>query len=49
MLTPAEYDTLRAEWREMGRAVVDAMRDRRYRRVEVVPFDVVVGRVAAGV
>lgn len=49
VLTPAEYDTLRAEWREMGRAVVDAMRDRRYRRVEVVPFDVVVGRVAAGV
>ena len=49
VLTPPEYDTLRAEWREMGRAVVDAMQDGRYRRVEVVPFDVVVGRVAAGV
>lgn len=49
VLTPAEYDTLRAEWREMGRAVVDAMQDGRYRRVEVVPFDVVVGHVPTDV
>ena len=47
-LTTAEYDELRAAWREMGRSVVDAMREGTYRRVEVVPFDVVVGRVAAG-
>jgi len=46
VLTADEYDALRAEWREMGREVVDAMREGTYRRVEVVPFDVVVGRVA---
>jgi len=44
-LADDEYDALRREWREMGRAVVEAMRDREYRRVEVVPFEVVVGRV----
>jgi len=40
------YDDLRAAWRELGREVVDAMRAGTYRRTEVVPFDVVVGRVA---
>jgi SAM-dependent methyltransferase len=45
-LSAAEYDTLRREWREMGREVVEAMREERYRRAEVVPFDVVVGRVS---
>ena len=40
-----EYDTLRREWREMGREVVDQMREGTYRRAEVVPFDVCVGRV----
>jgi len=40
-----EYDDLRAAWREMGREVVDAMQDETYRRTEVVPFDVTVGRV----
>jgi SAM-dependent methyltransferase len=44
-LSPAEYDALRREWREMGRAVVEQMQDRAYRRVEVVPFEVTVGRV----
>jgi SAM-dependent methyltransferase len=39
------YDELRREWREMGREVVDQMRAGEYRRAEVVPFDVVVGRV----
>ncbi|WP_256403147.1 class I SAM-dependent methyltransferase [Halorubrum salinum] len=39
------YDDLRGRWREMGRAVVDAMRAREYERVERVPFDVTVGRV----
>jgi len=48
VLTADEYDALRAEWREMGRAVVDGMRAGTYRRVEVVPFDVVVGRVPDG-
>lgn len=47
-LATAEYDELRAAWREMGRSVVEAMREGTYRRVEVVPFDVVVGRVADG-
>ncbi|MFB6173747.1 MAG: class I SAM-dependent methyltransferase [Halobacteriales archaeon] len=40
-----DYDDLRAAWREMGRAVVAAMRAGTYRRVEAVPFDVTVGRV----
>ena len=39
------YDDLRAEWREMGREVVDAMAEEAYRRREVVPFEVTVGRV----
>lgn len=39
------YDGLRREWREMGRDVVRAMQAGDYRRVELVPFDVVVGRV----
>lgn len=42
------YDELRTEWREMGREIVRQMREEAYRRVEVVPFDVTVGRVAAG-
>ena len=44
-LSDDEYDALRRDWREMGRSVVEQMRERRYRRVEVVPFDVTVGRV----
>ena len=40
-----EYDDLRAAWRAMGRDVVDAMQAGTYRRAEVVPFDVTVGRV----
>ncbi|MFA1610348.1 class I SAM-dependent methyltransferase [Halobellus rubicundus] len=47
-LSADEYDALRREWREMGRAVVEAMQDGTYRRAEVVPFDVVVGRVRSG-
>ena len=45
VLSDAEYDDLRREWRAMGRAVADQIADRAYRRVEVVPFDVCVGRV----
>ncbi|MFB6123819.1 MAG: class I SAM-dependent methyltransferase [Haloferacaceae archaeon] len=44
-LSDAEYDAIRGEWREMGREVVDQMQDGDYRRVEVVPVDVTVGRV----
>ncbi len=44
-LTTEEYDRLRTEWREMGRAVVDQMRTDEYRRAEVVPFYVTTGRV----
>jgi hypothetical protein len=40
-----EYDDVRREWQSMGRTVAAQMRDREYRRAEVVPFDVVVGRV----
>lgn len=39
------YDDLRTRWREMGREVVQAMRDGSYERIELVPFDVTVGRV----
>jgi SAM-dependent methyltransferase len=44
-LSDAEYDALRREWRSMGRDVVDQMRRGEYRRAEVVPFYVTVGRV----
>jgi SAM-dependent methyltransferase len=44
-LSDAEYDAVRSEWRQMGREVVEQMQDGDYRRVEVVPFDVTVGRV----
>lgn len=44
-MAPAAYERLRADWREMGRAVVDRMRAGEYRRREVVPFHVTVGRV----
>jgi SAM-dependent methyltransferase len=40
-----EYDDLRAAWREMGHEVVSTMRAGTYRRAEVVPFDITVGRV----
>ncbi|MFB6282240.1 MAG: methyltransferase domain-containing protein [Haloferacaceae archaeon] len=45
VLDDAAYDALRADWRAVGRAAVDGMRAGEYRRVEVVPFDVTVGRV----
>jgi ubiquinone/menaquinone biosynthesis C-methylase UbiE len=41
----ANYDELRAAWREMGREVVAEMGAESYRRHEVVPFEVTVGRV----
>lgn len=41
----AEYDTLRADWRTMGREVVAQIQEGAYRRREVVPFFVTVGRV----
>jgi SAM-dependent methyltransferase len=44
-LSEAEYDDLRTEWREMGRAVVEQMSEGEYRRAEVVPFYVTVGSV----
>ncbi|MFC5277209.1 class I SAM-dependent methyltransferase [Halorubrum rubrum] len=44
-LSPAAYDDLRGRWREMGRDVVSAMREGEYERVELVPFEVTVGRV----
>jgi SAM-dependent methyltransferase len=44
-LGPEAYDSLRAEWREMGREVVEQMRENAYERVETVPFYVTVGRV----
>ncbi len=42
-MTPEEFDDLRGDWRAMGRAVVAAMADGDYRRVETVPFHVTVG------
>ena len=43
--TPEEFDELRQRWREMGRTVAEQMGDGSYRRREVVPFYVTVGRV----
>jgi SAM-dependent methyltransferase len=43
-LSPAEYESLRGDWRAMGRDVIAQMQDGDYRRTEVVPFYVTVGR-----
>jgi SAM-dependent methyltransferase len=40
------YDALRADWREMGREVVEQMQREAYEREERIPFFVTVGRVA---
>lgn len=42
-LSPAEYDDLRADWREMGRDAIRQMQAGTYRRTETVPFYVTVG------
>jgi SAM-dependent methyltransferase len=44
-LSPAEYEDLRTQWREMGHAAVNQMQENDYRRAEVVPFYVTAGRV----
>lgn len=44
-LSVEEYDALRSSWREMGREVVEQMREREYERAESVPFFVTAGRV----
>lgn len=44
-LGPDEYEAFVADWRAMGRTVVEQMRDGEYRRTETVPFYVTVGRV----
>lgn len=44
-LTAAEYDALVADWKAMGRTVVEQMQADEYRRAEVVPYHVTVGRV----
>jgi len=46
VLSADAYDALRREWRSMGRTVAEQMHAEEYHRAEVVPFDVVVGRVA---
>jgi len=43
--SPEAYERLREEWRAMGRDVIEQMGERAYRRREVVPFYVTVGRV----
>ncbi|WP_136687250.1 class I SAM-dependent methyltransferase [Halorhabdus amylolytica] len=43
-LSAADYDDLRADWREMGRTVIEQMRDGTYERTETVPFYVAIGR-----
>ncbi|GAB3028501.1 class I SAM-dependent methyltransferase [Natronobiforma cellulositropha] len=44
-LTAEGYDDLRGAWREMGRDVIEQMREETYVRRETVPFYVTVGRV----
>ena len=43
--TPELFDTLRQEWRAMGREVVEQMQDGEYWQRESVPFYVTVGHV----
>jgi SAM-dependent methyltransferase len=45
--TAEQLDALREAWREMGREAVEQAQDGEYRRREVVPFFVTVGRVRA--
>ncbi len=45
-LSSESFDSLRAEWREMGRETVEQMRAGEYERSERVPFYVTVGRVS---
>lgn len=45
VLSYQEFDTLRTEWRAMGRSIVEAMQSDEYRRTERIPFYVTVGRV----
>lgn len=45
-LDEREYADLAAEWRAMGRSVVEQMNDGSYRRTERIPFHVVVGQVS---
>jgi len=44
-LSTAEYDDLRQRWRELGRDIITGIREESYERVELVPFEVTVGRV----
>jgi SAM-dependent methyltransferase len=44
-LDESGFDDLRERWRSMGREAVAQMADGDYRRAEVVPFHVTVGRV----
>lgn len=44
-LTPEAYESLREEWREMGRTVVEQMQAETYRRQSRVPFFVTTGHV----
>jgi len=43
--TPETFETLRQNWRTMGREVIEQMQDREYRQREIVPFYVTVGHV----
>jgi len=44
-MSESEFEALASDWRAMGRTVVEQMRNDEYRRAEVVPFHVAVGRV----
>lgn len=44
-MSPAKYEAFVADWRAMGRTVVEQLRAGEYRRTETVPFYVTVGRV----
>ena len=43
--TPELFDTLRQDWRAMGREVIEQMQDGEYRQRESVPFYVTTGRI----
>lgn len=44
-LSEDEFDALVSDWKAMGRTIIDQMNREDYRRAEVIPFHVTVGRI----
>ncbi|MFB6198052.1 MAG: class I SAM-dependent methyltransferase [Halobacteriaceae archaeon] len=46
-LSEEEFEAMKEDWRSMGRTVMEQMDEQRYRRVEIVPFYVTVGKTSS--